>query len=160
MIEPRGNEDWLRSRGISPGEARATARKRGPMDGSVPAFVQWLQKIGHTGEFYKSELFELYEWACELTGERPKTCSKWFKRDMGRAGCFLDKDDKRVKGKGPRRVTINIQPLPTENAATNVVAIDDTPLPTATKSASRPHSKPIAKAIQYLSEPLAEQIAA
>jgi hypothetical protein len=153
MQEMRGNEDWLKHRGISPGDARAIARKRGPTDGSVNAFVQWLQRINHTGEFYKSELFELYEWACELTGERPKTCDKWFKQEMRGCGCTTGKTDKRVKGKGSRKVTIIV---PRE-------VTSDTSLPTPDKSvptSANAHSKPIAKAIQYLSEPLAEQIAA
>lgn len=148
MQEMRGNEDWLKSRGISPGEARATARKRGPMDGSVPAFVHWLQKIGHTGEFYKSELFELYGMGCELAGESPETCEKWFKRDMRAAGCATGKDDKRVKGSGPRRVTIIVPLLPTKMASVPTQKTSATSLP-------RPHQKPIAKAIQYLAEPIA-----
>jgi hypothetical protein len=149
MQEMRGNEDWLKHRGISPGDARSIARKRGPTDGSVNAFVHWLQKINHTGEFYKSELFELYGMGCELAGEKPETCEKWFKRDMRLAGCTTGKDDKRVKGSGPRRVTVRVPPMPTKNTSAITAAI-------ATKTTAKPlpslKSKPIAKHIEYLSE--------
>jgi hypothetical protein len=152
MQEMRGNEDWLKHRGISPGDARALARKRGPTDGSVNAFVNWLQQINHTGEFYKSELFELYGMGCELAGEKPETCEKWFKRDMRSAGCVTGKDDKRVKGSGPRRVTIQV---PTKMASVPTQKTSARQLPTSAKPLPRPHAKPIAKALQYLSEPIA-----
>jgi hypothetical protein len=148
MIEPRGDEKWLGLRGLTPADAKAIARKRGPSDGSVNAFVQWLQQINHTGEFYKSELFDLYEWACELTGERPKTCDKWFKRDLKKTGCTFDKDDKRVKGKGSRKVTIIVPPLPTKGTSAIGTKTSATSLPTPANA----HSKPISKHLAYLAK--------
>jgi hypothetical protein len=121
----------------------------------VNAFVNWLQQINHTGEFYKSELFELYGMGCELAGEKPETCEKWFKRDMRSAGCVTGKDDKRVKGSGPRRVTIKIPPVPTKTASVPTQKTSARRVTTTATSLPRPHQKPIAKALQYLSEPIA-----
>jgi hypothetical protein len=152
MQEMRGNEDWLKHRGISPGDARAIARKRGPTDGSVSAFVNWLQRINHTGEFYKSELFELYGMGCELAGEKPETCEKWFKRDMRSAGCVTGKDDKRVKGSGPRRVTIRVPTktasVPMQKASARHQSTSAKPVPTRANA----HSKPISKHLAYLAK--------
>jgi hypothetical protein len=151
MHEPRGDEKWLGLRGLTPADAKAIARKRGPTDGSVNAFVQWLQKIGETGEFDRDALFDLYEWSCELAGERPKTCDKWFKQEMRGCGCTTGKTDKRVKGKGSRKVTIIVPHVPTKvTSATGATGAKTsaTSLPTRANA----HSKPISKHLAYLAK--------
>jgi hypothetical protein len=152
MQEMRGDEKWLGLRGLTPADAKSIARKRGPTDGSVNAFVIWLQQINHTGEFYKSELFELYGMGCELAGAKPETCEKWFKRDMRASGCVTGKDDKRVKGSGPRRVTIRV---PTKTASVPIQKTSARRVTTTATSLPRPHAKPISKAIQHMLEPIA-----
>lgn len=139
-------DDWY---GTAARRATQTYALKAPKDGSPKAFIQWMQALGHTGEFYQSDLFDEYEMACVVFGLRRETPFKRFKYALRDAGCEVWQADCRneksgSKGGRPMKVRVPAKSTPATAAKSNVTTA--TSVPTRTKA----NSKPIAKHIDFL----------
>src|SRR5690554_2718929 len=101
--------------------ARSLARKwvkfrDPPKDGTVSAFVEWMQELGEAREFDLFDAYEFYESTCAILGHRQMTRHKHFKDAMRQAGCEVRRGDEVVAGNRRRALKVRI---PAATAKTN-----------------------------------------
>jgi hypothetical protein len=119
-------------------KALAANPKLAPENETIPAFIDWLRANGYTGVHMQKDLWAEYIDICRMAGFKP-TKEKWLGRELRKAGYEPFQADKRRRGKGPRRMAVdltvknevaaiianNVIPLPEQKTTAAITAIDD-----------------------------------